>query len=235
MKFVSLCLLLSLHMPAVASDYSALLKEAAAALDNDYELHWAYTETSVDSDSTTVARFNPANPVLLRWNLLTVDGRIPTETEITEFREEKAGDDSADGEDEDDDDTGKGGKDAADIVQPDSLSLIEETDDYWLFSFKPVADEDTEAMFEHVDATLKIARNGPFVETIKLQNDKPFKPKLGVKISNFFTRMNFGPAAEDGPIVPLSTHFHIKARAFLVTSFEEESSITYGDYEYVGD
>ncbi len=218
---------LLLPMHAAASDYSALLDEATSALDNHYESDWAFTETSVESEVTTVARYNPALPDGARWILLTVDGRNPTTEEVTEFRADKAGDDRGN-------DDGDPENDVEELVQPDSLSLIEETDDHWLFSFVPTEDEDDEGFFEHVDATLKIIKDGPYVEFINLQSNKPFRPQMGVKIKDFLTRLTFSPAVADGPIVPVSINIRIKARAFLFIGIDETVSISFSDYEYVG-
>ena len=159
---------------------------------------------------------------------MTVNGRNSTSEEETEFRAEKANDDPGN----DDDDPGN---DVEEMVQMDSLSLIEETDDHWMFSFVPSEDEDDEGFMDHVDATLKIARNGPYVEFINLKSNKPFRPQFGVKISEFVTRLTFGPAATDGPIVPYSIDIRIKVRAFLVIRVDETMSISFSDYEYVGD
>lgn len=224
--------ILALLLPLIgsASDYSSLLEEATDALDNDFEDNWAYTETTVESDGTYVGRYDPTRPDNQRWTLLTVDGRTPTDDEFADFLDEKADEVSRD-EDNDDD----SGNDVGDMVQPDSLELIEESDDHWLFSFVPSEDEEDEGFLEHVDATLKIARNGPYLEIINLQSSKPFKPQFGVKVSNFVTRLQFGPAATDGPIVPVSVDIRIKARAFLAISVDETVSISYSDYKYVGE
>ena len=214
-----LALLLPLH--AAAGDYSALLSKAPGALDNDYASDWAFTETSVDSEITTVARFDPSGPDGERWHLLTVNGRNPTATEVADFREERTEDFP---EDSDDDDPGN---DVEEMVQPGSLSLIEETDSYWLFNFLPAEDGDDEGILEHLEATLKIVKGGPYIEFISLQSNKLFRPKFGVKISNLTTRLVFGPAAMNGPIVPVSVDIGIKARAFLAISVDETVSISF--------
>jgi len=228
--FAVLALALFLPLPAGASDYSVLLDEAAAALNDDYYRDWAFTETSVEADVTTVARYDPGRPAGERWNMLSVNGRAPTDEEIADFVDERAEEESGDyGEDDDSD------KDVVEIVQPDSLSLIEEADAYWLFSFVPEEDEDDEGFLENVEATLKIVKDGPYIESIILRSNKPFRPQFGVKVKDFLTRLEFGPAASEGPIVPISVDIKIKVRAYLVIGIDETISTTFSDYEYVGD
>ena len=216
---------------AAAGDYSALLQEAASALDNDFAEQWAFTETSIESELTTVARFNPANPRGELWQLLTVDGRSPTGEEIADFVEEKAEESSRNDNNEKD----ESGNEIEEMVEPHSLQLIEETDDHWLFSFDPSEDDDEEEFKQFVDATLRIAKDGPYIEYIHMQSRKPFRPQFGVKVKEFVTRLGFGPAATRGPIVPVSIEIRIKARAFLVAGVDETFSTSYSDYEYVGD
>jgi hypothetical protein len=63
-----------------------------------------------------------------RWEMLSVNGRAPTDEELAAFVDEKAEEESGDHREDDDSD-----KDVVETVQPESLSLIEETGDYWLF------------------------------------------------------------------------------------------------------
>jgi len=229
--FGTLVIACSLPLQVGAGEYSALLREAALALDNDFADQWAFTETSIESELTTVARFNPANPKDERWHLLTIDGRSPTGEEIADFIEDKEEESSGSADKEED----GSDNDVEEMVEPDSLRLIEETDDHWLFSFDPSEDDDEEKFLKFVDATLKIAKNGPYIEYIHMQSNKPFRPQFGVKVNEFVTRLLFGPAASGGPIVPLSIDIRIKVRAFLVAGVDETYSISFSDYEFVGD
>lgn len=207
-------------------DHAALLTEAIAALGDDFKRDWAFTETAVQSERTTVGRFDPRRPEGERWTLVTVDGREPTGEEIDEFLSEKAkerGDSGDDGE------TSVRG-----MVEPDTLRLVEETADYWLFSFVPDEDEDGEEFAAAMDGTLRIAKDGRYLEYIDIRNTKPFKPQFGVKINEFMTRLRFGPADGDGAVVPLSVDIKVDVRAFLVKRVRETISITFDEHEFVG-
>ena len=213
--------------PAVANP-AAILQEAAQSMDDDYRQEWAYTETSIESDTQTTGRYDPRQPVGEQWQLLSFNGRKPTADEIAEYAEDKEHDNGSSSPDDRD-------HDFDDVAQADSLELIEETDEYWLYSFTPVEDDDEEEFMKFVDATMKIVKDGPYIEYIDLHSNKPFKPQFGVKVKEFVTRLIFGPAAVGGPIVPLSVDVRIKARAFLAIGIDESMSISFSDYEYVGD
>jgi hypothetical protein len=157
-----------------------------------------------------------------------LNDRQPTTQEIADYAEEKADDNGSSSAD-------KGDHDIDGIAESDSLRLMEETDDYWLYSFTPVEDDDEEEFMKHVDATMKIIKDGPYIEYIDMHSNKPFKPQFGVKVKEFVTRLQFCRASSDGPIVPLSVHVRIKARAFLAIGIDEMMSVSFSDYEYVGD
>ena len=225
---VSVFAFLAASVALGATDHSAILQEAAQAMDDDYMQAWAYTETSIESEEHTVGRYDPRLPVGERWQLLSLNDKQPTTQEMADYAAGKAGDNGSSSAD-------KGDHDVDNIAESDSLRLIEETDDYWLYSFTPVEDDDEEEFMKHVDATMKIIKDGPYIEYIDMHSNKPFKPQFGVKVKEFVTRLQFGRASDDGPVVPLSVDVRIKARAFLAIGIDETISVSFSDYEYVGD
>ena len=211
---------------ATAEDYVDIVNRAFAAIDNDYHESWAFTESSEEEGLVYVGRYDPSRPQAERWTLLSVDGREPTRVEIEDYTDRREDDF---GKDRDDSDRN------ADIVNFDTLELLEATDDYWLFSFVPGTDDDEGDKFlAQVDGTIKVVRDGHYLEFIELKNDKPIRPAFSVKISKFLTRMTFGPAGDRGPVVPYSIDVRIKGRAAVVVSINETELTRYSDYEYVG-
>ena len=120
---------------ATDRDYSELFESAVEAVTWDFEETWAYTETTSGGDGEYAARYDPRLPEDRRWTLLSIDGREPTEAEAAQFLKDKNEDllDEEIDEDYDEDD----GNDVDSMVDPGTLQLVEETDDYWLLSFVP--------------------------------------------------------------------------------------------------
>lgn len=214
-----------LHLAGAAQaavDHDAIFEEAVQAINNDYRQSWAFTETSVETDAVLVGRYDPRRPSGERWTLLSIDDREPTADEIEDYLDDR------------DDDDGEENTDNVDIMVEDgSLVLLEETDDHYLYSFTPSGND--EDFMEHVDATIKIIKDGPYIGYIDLHASEPFRPQFGVKVSEFTTRLSFGPAAEGGPIVPRLVDIRIKLRAFLIINVDEKNFISYSEYEFVGD
>ncbi len=119
------------------------------------------------------------------------------------------------------------------IVQPDTLELIEETDDYWHFSFIP--DEDEVEFIENVDSTVTIAKDGPYVRTVNLRNHSNIEPGFGTRIATFVFRMEFAPANAGGPVVPKHLQVRVSGRALFFIGFDETELIEYTNFEYTGE
>ena len=231
-------LLTGLLLPvfACADVNQDIVQRAFESIDRDFQEQWAFTESTTSEEIEQIGRYDPRLPDGERWKLLFVDGREPAEDEIEDFQEDKKKDrprrrgKDERGEDEEDE------RDNAAMVNFETLELIEETGDYWLFSFIPNEedDDDSKEFMRQVDGQLKVIKDGHYVEYIDLRNDAPIKPATGVKISKFVTTISFGPAVDGGPIVPLAIDVEVKGRAMLVIKFDTAETIRYSDFEYAG-
>ena len=203
------------------TDYSALLDEALTTIDWEFEQEWAYTEKKMQDGELWVGRYDPRVSVDDGWKLISVDGHEPTSEQVHTFLHNR------------DEHSEPSDKSVAAIVEPDSLELIEETDDYWLFSFVPGGDD--EAFIDSVDTTLKIIKDGRYISHIEMHNHSAIKPGFGTKLTSFQTWFSFGPAVDDGPIVPKSVKVQVAGRALFFIAIDETETTEYSDFEYAGD
>jgi hypothetical protein len=209
--------------------YEALFQSAIKAITWDVHNDWAFTVTSSGNDGDRVGRFDPRQPEDERWTLLTIDGRAPTHEESAEYAENNHHFGDGDSDDEDSDDN------AIDMVEPGTLRLVEETDDYWLLSFVPTDDDEDDVgrkVLESMQGTVKIIKDGEYLAYIDIHNEKPIRPKFGVKIKKILMHMSFGPLADDGPVVMRSMDFAIKLSAFVLVRVNEAESVAFSDFEY---
>ena len=221
-------------------ELSQQVATAFESIDRDFKQRWAFTETSTEDDVVSIGRYDPRLPENERWSLVSVNGLEPREDEIEDFLEDKDRDGprgtrvgNRDRDNEDDEDK----QEHSAIVNFTSLELVEETGEHWIFDFEPAVDDndDSDAKFmRNVKGQLKIIKRGHYVATIDLHNEKTMKPAMGVKISKFITTMTFGPAADDGPIVPITVDVQVKGRAMLVIKFDEVETVRFSDFEYAG-
>lgn len=234
MKKILLMIGLLLPTFAIANDFEDIVQRAFESIDRDFDESWAFTETSTKDDVVRIGRYDPRLPEDDRWTLVSVDGREPQDDDIEDFLEDKENgrargrDDDEPREDDDDE------REHSEIVNFSSLELVEETGEHWLFDFQPNEDDDDDNFMRHVQGRLKIIKSGHYVALVTLKNEKPIKPVIGVKISKFDMSMAFGPAATDGPIVPIAVDVEVKGRAMLVIKFDEVEKTRFSDFEYAG-
>lgn len=217
------CCLLFLCFPAlcVADNYTDILQQAFARFDDNYREEWAFTEERIFKGVTSRGRYDPRQQD--RWSLLTLDGRTPTEKEISAYHKEKSKEGEGRG-------AGKNRPEA--MMNPESLSLIEETETYWLFDFLPAGDD--QKFMEHMDGEMMIDKSSLAIEFIDIRSSDSFKPRFGVRVKEFLTRLEFMRANEEGPVVLQSMRFRIKAKAFGMMDVDERVSVVYSEYQFVG-
>ena len=227
-------LLLVIAAPApceqLKESYEALFERAIESIAWDFQADWAFTETESGSDGDFVGRYDPRNPRGERWTLMSIDGREPTPDEARRYAERKRNEGDGDEHESDGDVDG--------MVEPGSLELVEETGDYWLLRFVPTDDSGDDEMgrkvLERMDGTVKIVKDGHYLEYLDIRNTRPIRPQAGVKMKKFLTRITFGPAVDGGPIVMKSMDVAIKLSAFLLIRVDETESVRFSDFEYAG-
>ena len=217
---------------AAPDDALELAREALQATEAGSIEGWAFTETSVENGRKTVSRFDPRRPEGGQWSLVSVNDRPPTDEERQASAERRATERQAS------ESGGNGDGESVEIgvmIEPDSLRLIEETEEFALYRFDPAKDDDDDSGFhQHVDATLKVVKAGPYVATIDMRSRAPFKPQFGVKIDEFATMLTFEPQDSGGPVLPRTVSVRVAGRAFLVKKIDEAVEVAYSDYELVG-
>jgi len=213
--------------------YEALFQSAIDTITWDFHKDWAFTSTTSGSEGERVGRYDPRQPEGERWTLLTIDGRVPTDKESAEYAE-KSRDQHSGNDDDDDEDN------AIDMVEPGTLRLVEETDEYWLLSFVPTDDDDDDdevgrKVMQSMYGTVKIIKDGEYLAYVDIRNEKPIRPRFGVKMKKFLMRMEFGPAADGGPVVMQSIDIAIRLSAFVLVRVNEAESVAFSDFEYAGE
>ena len=215
--------------------YEALFQSAIKAITWDFHEDWAFTLTSSartaiawagstqDSRKTNAGHCSRSTVVHRRMRSQRNTPRIAAITiSVTSDSEDDDGDDNA-----------------IDMVEPGTLRLIEETDDYWLLSFVPTDDDQEDdvgrKVLKSMQGTVKIIKDGEYLAYIDIHNEKPIRPKVGVKMKKFLMHMSFEPIADDGPVVMRSMDFAIKLSAFVLLRVSEAESVAFSDFEYAGE
>ena len=98
----------------------------------------------------------------------------------------------------------------------------------------PTGDDDKEDRFlGKLRGTLRIAKEGRYLEYLDISATEPVSPALGIKIRDFNTRFEFAPVADGGPVLPVAFRTHVKGRAYLAMGFEETEAVEFSAFEHV--
>lgn len=227
MKPSALILCLLLAAPVGADDHVTFVKDAFESLSTDFHEEWAFTQVETEDDVELIGRYDPSLVESERWQLVSVNGREPTADESADYRR-----DMADEFNDDDNESDDG------IIDYESLVLIRDTPELRVYRFSPnFGDEGDDVgakILRNVEGTLSIARDGNYVQSIELRNERTIRPIFSVRINQFLTHLQFGPAGGVGPIVPLSVEVKVKGRAALLIKIDERESVRFMDYEWTG-
>ena len=210
-----------------AETHEEIVQRAFDAVETRIRDHWAFTRVEMTADGVYVATHDPRREQ--PWELLTVDGREPSQDEREEFVSEREGERGDDNDNENEEENRS-------MVSPGSVELIDETDERWQFNFRPKADsEEEQAFMGAVEGRLEVAKDGHYVRAVSLRNLETIKPGKGTKLEVFDTRLEFAPSPDGSAVLPVLVYARVKGRALLVIGIDEEQTVQFSDYQRVID
>ncbi len=233
--------LVAIAAPCRADDLAELLETAVAGVSWRLPESFAYTETIAKGERTYVGRFDPSLPPDSRWTLLSVDGREPSAEETADYLDDKSaapagdadnGDEEPDREETDED------RELVSMIDPDSLVLLEESDEHWLLGFEFAGDGSDKAetkFLASLRGTARIDRVDGRLVFVDIRNEGDVKPAFGVRIREFVTRFDFGRIVTAGVVVPVAVQLRVKGRAYLAVGIDEAETRRFSDFERVID
>lgn len=194
----------------LADEELALLKTAFEQMINTQNESCAYTETvhkhetlEEEVDTTTVARFDPFLRPESPWEVLSVDGRAPTERETMQFEPSEFGHPTMNfkpSNDGDPSETQEGGTDMTDLpAEMEDMEVVSKEDDIWIFEvaisdMPQPPDESIEGFPKKIKMKMHIEVHAPTstLRAYRIFLSKPLRFMLVVRISKLEFAMIFG-------------------------------------------
>lgn len=235
MRFITVLLAgLLLLPPAVRADDPVpepLRLAMAAAVDDGVDLRedWRFQATLTLEDGPVIGRFDGAAPDGAQWSLVWPRQGSLTETQSAAWDEAQAGP-----EDEED----SGGL----FLASDALSLIggdireiEQTVSHITYGFAPFLGPDSmDVTFaRHLVGEIRIRRDIPAVEHIRMYAPASFKPQIILRINAFEMQMDFAPLEGHAAPVLVRIVSNIEGSAAF-QSISERSEMRFDEIEYLG-
>lgn len=216
-------LLLSLATAAGAALPPPPVAAALEALRTDAPPGWAFTQTTEAEGRTRVERYRAIGFEPERWDLLSIDGRPPTESEQAEYRKHQALR------------AGVGrAPNVKEQILPDTAVRISADPEHeiWQFRLQPAHEEDTWA--EHMVARFHLHRATGVIDQVELVAPEPFAPMFGVRVQEARTVMRYSLPQDERPALLHEITVRIRGRAWLVRSLDSDLTVRYSDYAWAG-
>ncbi len=228
-------MVLPLHAQEAPEDLQGIVQRAFANVESDVQVHWRFAEVSNDGEVERVADFDPRRPQAEHWELLTINGELPSPEQQTEFRKQK--------QEQTEREAKRNGREVADpldSIDLTSLQLVTDDPTGWDISFQPLGTGESKKMMSKMRGSLRISKPELCLELFEFASPGPVKPQIGVKVEHFLSRFEFAPVAGDtkdsercGRLLPTLTQFEITMRAFGVMAVDRAMRASYSDYQRV--
>jgi hypothetical protein len=216
---LGLSLLIVITSPAGAEIHS--LVESAFARGSGSSSEWAYTRTKVENGSTIVERFDPAGDDG-GWTLVEVDGKAPSNKQLKKYAAKIDQRESRDH---------PGEIDFRDIVNVDTVTLVEETATDATYRFEPAPDEEDDAdPSAFLEGTLAVDKRESFVKSLELASIEPFSPATGVKINKMRVTMKFTLLDDGARTAIRELSQSVEGRLFGIKRISQASTVTFSDF-----
>ncbi len=194
------------------------LTKALADFRADGPRGWAFTQSTSSASHSLVERYDPLIRAPFSWNLLTKDGRQPTEKEMNDYRE-KVSYRSNDGT-----------ASVKDQIIPETCKLVSETDENSVYEFKLKPGSEDDHTAEFMTALFTLHRPSGAITQVELGNTEPFSPMIAVQITEARTTMDYSIPTEECPSLLLGVHTKVRGRAFWLRSLDDDLYVKYSDH-----
>ena len=181
---------------------------------------WSYVQATSDGQRSLEERHDATRPDFSRWSLLRKDGRAPNPADLAEYRDTRSR-------------RSRGGTAPrlAEQIDAAEAKVVAEANERATFRcrLRPAEAGDRTADFLH--ATVVVHRPSRTIEAITLENEAPFRPALGIRITKLRTRLTFSLPSGERPSLPQSVHTSVRGDAYWFKSLDADLEVTFSRYE----
>lgn len=187
---------------------------------------WHYLRERVSDDGVVVDRHDPTLPGEEHWQLVSIDGRTPTEREIRKYEKDRA--DHTQSEERADRDN------VLRVLVPESVRLLERDGETQRFGYDMRSpDGKRERMFESLegDFLVDMTAEEPWVRTVRVWNRETLRPVLGVRIDQADIVFEF--TLKDGWVLPAQVEARWSGEILRLKDIGKEVQVTLRDFRRV--
>lgn len=222
MKYI-LGLLLSMVVmsTSAANDPIAVANEALRKLDGINSQYWSYKHTRSTDGEVTSSYFDPRRSLNQQWQLLLINGDVPTREAIEEFNslwnvgEEELSENGS----------------LSELIADNSLILDRIDKETAYFTFTPVLEDMAEEITK-LRGELLVNLKTQVVNALTISNIEPISPAFSITLDRF--NMGFEFDTIDEKVVYRKIEMNMQGVAGFVKEISQQSIEEFSEYYYVG-
>lgn len=201
---------------------AAILRYASTDLEQ-----WHYLRTRVSEDGVMIDRHDPTLPGEEHWQLVSIDGREPTDRERRKYERDRA--DHSDSEER------ARGEELAQVLAPGSFVFLgeESGDRRYRYALRS-PDGKREAVWAGLEGDLLVAPDpeAPWVREARVWNRDTLRPGFGVRIDE--ARLTFTFRLQEGWVLPDTVEARWAGEFLGLRSLGDTLSFRLEDFRHIG-
>lgn len=219
---LTLCCAIALLLAGIARSMpiSSELKDALKTFRSEGSPGWAFTQRTEGGGKSRVEKYNPRLAEFHRWVLVEIDGQPPSAEETTRYNELQTRRSS-----------GQTAPNVKDQIDENSGEILADEGGRVTWRFKLLTTDAADRSAAHMAATFTLHRPTRTIERVELASFEPFRPVLGVSITEARTTIEYSLPDESCPTLLRSVRMAVRGKAWLFKSMDEDLVVTYSDYE----
>ena len=218
------------------AQYQALVKSSLSQLSQtNKDKQWAYTRTTIQGkdkeQQTTIESFDPSQPELTQWTLISDNGKTPTDKQQQSYRKEQV-DKIKQAKEQQSNDQQEQEKALVDMIEFNTITIVKEQANQAQLSFTPKLEKMGKDSQKHLAGTIIFDRSTNQVSQLLIQNTAELNPALSVTLKQF--SMAFELTYRQQSLLPKQINIDIYGKAAIFTTIDQKTQEAYSDYKYVG-
>lgn len=221
--FHSLLLGLLCTTAVFASQIPPDLAQALKIYRAEGAMNWAYVQTTESSKGQSlVEHYDPSKPVFSRWTLLKKNGAAPSEADLKDYRDRLSRR------------TTGTAPNIKDQIDPATCELASEDGERASYRFRLLTTDKSDRSAVHMNAIFTLHKPTGTIERVTLSAFEPFSPMFTVKVSEAETKIEYSLPTAERPVLLQKITMHMRGSVMWLKSLDEDMTVTYSDYSYVG-
>ena len=226
-----MCLAVPVYGTGIASTQLQLtIAQAISRYEETPREKWAFQMSSYENEegdiSSSVVSFDPARNKQQPWQLLSIDGKIPTAKQQRTFAKRHNKNDGQEKVPQKEQQSFR--FKLRDLIVLDSLTLLSEDENLLRAKFAVELQKLGVEASKKLTGELLYNKRQKFIEQVVIRNTAPFSPMFSAKITQFSLTFEFDII--HNAVLPQKYHLNMQGSFAFFTEINEVSSNTFSDY-----